>query len=119
MLSVCFEVIYGRNRFSNDNSGLNIGGIGYQNEDFERLLACQSPVYQISVNDSVYQNLKFHFYEHPDKGQKGLLTTISTAGFSEGKNVLKVRKIQADSLQTLSSFDSIPFWYRGEQKKAD
>ena len=24
MLSVCFEVIYGRNRFSNDNSGFNI-----------------------------------------------------------------------------------------------
>ena len=26
MLSVCFEVIYGRNRFSNDNSGLKKRG---------------------------------------------------------------------------------------------
>ena len=46
-------------------------------------------IYQIMVNDSIYENLTFRFYAHPHKDQKGLLTVIPTEGFKSGENVLK------------------------------
>lgn len=100
--------------FNFDNGDLNIDMADYDDEDFEKLLACQSSIYQISVNDSVYQDLKFHFYEHPAHDQKGLLTTISTDAFVDGENLLEVKKVRSDSARTVREFASVPFWYKGK-----
>ena len=93
---------------------MNISGADYSDEDFKKLLACQSSIYEISVNDSVYQDLKFHFYVHPAKDQKGLLTTIPTSAFLKGENILRVKKIQGDSARSVKDFASVPFWYIGD-----
>ena len=70
-------------------------------------------VEQISVNDSVYTNLSYHFYIHPDKKQKGILATIPTDNFIVGENKLAVEKVRIDSLGLgkTTPFASISFWY--------
>ncbi|MCP4458577.1 MAG: ABC transporter permease [Cytophagales bacterium] len=94
------------------DGNVSIGGSDYSDENFEKLLDCQSSIYQISINDSVYQDLNYHFYVHPAKEQKGLLTTIPTDAFLEGENLLKVKKIQDDSTKSVTDFASVPFWYK-------
>ena len=75
------------------------------------MLECHSSIYQVSINDSIYTDLSYYFYEHPSKDQQGLLTTISTDGFLIGENLLKVEKIdRSDSLPEYHDFVSIPFW---------
>ena len=63
MLSVCFEVIYGRNRFSNDNFGLDNFGL---NKDFgdpwivdEWEEQAYRSIRQVSLNYRVGTTIKF------------------------------------------------------------
>ncbi|MEQ9401964.1 MAG: hypothetical protein RIM99_00145 [Cyclobacteriaceae bacterium] len=90
----------------------------YSDEDFEELLECQSAIYEVSVNDSVYQDLSYYFYVHPAKDQRGLLTTIPTDAFMEGENMLKLRKkiVQGNNPDSIGyrSMARIPFWYKGQ-----
>lgn len=96
--------------FESNEGNLNIQGKG-NNADLETMLACHASIYQIWVNDSIYSELKYYFYEHPSKGQQGLLTTISTHGFEKGENVLKIKKMnRSDSLETFEDHVYIPFW---------
>ncbi len=90
---------------------LQITGIDYSNEDQQKLMQCQQAIYQLSINDSIYTSLKYHFYEHPSKQQKGLLVTIPTDGFKIGENQLNVKKMSSDSTGDFQAYASVPFWY--------
>ena len=95
-----------------ESGGFHITNKDYSLEDFEKLLLCHSSVYQVAVNDSVYTDLTYRFYEHPQKDQKGLLTVIPTDAFVNGENILKVNKIRADSAgATTINYVTVPFWY--------
>jgi hypothetical protein len=104
--------------FTTTREGANfqIGSVNYSDEDIKSLLDCQSSIYQLIINDSVYQDLSFYFYEHPSKSQKGLLTTIPTSGFRSGENILKVNKVRLDSakVESITDYVKIPFWFRKE-----
>jgi len=104
---------------ANVNKGnLNINGMDHSGEDFDKVLSCQSGIYEVSINDSVYQELTYYFYEHPAKRQKGLLTTIPTGAFLDGENILRLRKIrkikvEEDSVRNgYGKLALIPFWYK-------
>jgi hypothetical protein len=99
-----------------DGAHFQIGDVDYSEEDAKALLSCQSSIYQLLVNDSIYSNLSFYFFVHPAKDQKGLLTTIPTDDFLKGENILKVNKVRLDSLGNpeASPFVKIPFWYNPE-----
>ena len=86
----------------------------YTKEDFETLLSCHASIYEIAVNDSVYEDLSFHFYDHPAKVQKGLLTVIPTDSFKTGENTLEVRKISLDSVgnEIAKDYALVPFWFK-------
>ncbi|MEP3390101.1 MAG: hypothetical protein ABJO02_18050, partial [Reichenbachiella sp.] len=77
------------------------------------ILTCLSGLFQISINDSIYQDLNFRFYNHPNKNQKGLITVIPTTEFMIGENVLDIKKVRLDSVQNKKLYDlaTIPFWY--------
>lgn len=90
---------------------LQITGRDFSAEDSEQLLSCQKSIYEVSVNDSVYTSLKYHFYIHPQKDQKGLLATIPSEGLVQGENVLTVRKISPDSTKGFVDYVSVPFWF--------
>ncbi|MEO9484772.1 MAG: hypothetical protein ABJG47_15035 [Ekhidna sp.] len=90
---------------------LQITGVDYSSEDRQKLLECQASIYQLSINDSTYSDLKYHFYIHPAQEQKGLLVTIPTDSFLLGENTLEVKKVSRDSTRSFQRFVNIPFWY--------
>lgn len=96
-----------------NSGGFTFSAKDYSREDFDQLLSCQSAIYQISVNDSIYSELVYRFYTHPSKEQKGLLTVIPTDHFIVGENVLSVKKIHLDTDRTESVVDYafVPFWF--------
>lgn len=98
------------------NNNLHIGNQSFADEDFEQLLTCLTSVYQIFVNDSLYTDLKFRFYTHPSKSQRGIITAIPTDGFFKGENVLQLKKVTIDSagVRTPEDFTTIPFWYQAQ-----
>ncbi|MEO9869625.1 hypothetical protein [Ekhidna sp.] len=97
-----------------NNGGFQITNKDYSGEDFEQLLSCHASIYQIAINDSIYSDLKFRFYIHPHKDQKGLITVIPTVAFNKGENVLAIKKVEIDTLEssTFSDFVQIPFWFK-------
>jgi len=78
-------------------------------------LICMSKLYEIRVDDSVFQQPAFRFYEHPNNGERGLLTILDLAGMERGPHHLQVKKLrinEVDDRDTLLMQDhfSIPFW---------
>ncbi|WP_462249495.1 hypothetical protein [Ekhidna sp.] len=94
-----------------EGGNFQITGIDYSEENQEKLLECQKSIYEINVNDSIYSSLKYHFFVHPAKDQKGILVTIPTEGFNIGENLLSIKKISRDSTIGFRDFVKIPFWY--------
>lgn len=101
------------NRLKLEVKGTNIqiSAIDYAEEDQQKLLECQKSIYEIRINDSIYVDLKYHFYIHPHKEQKGLLATVPTGAFIIGENDLSVRKLSNDTTAGFVDFVKIPFWY--------
>ena len=98
------------------DGGFVITGKDYSGEDFDRLIGCLSSIYEIKVNDSLYQELNYFYYEHPAKNQRGLLTRIPTDNFEVGDNLLQIRKVSIldqDSVKyNYQNVARIPFWYQ-------
>ncbi|WP_456457724.1 hypothetical protein [Reichenbachiella sp.] len=96
-----------------DGGSLNINSRKNSPEEYATILTCLSGLFQISINDSIYQDLNFRFYNHPNKNQKGLITVIPTTEFMIGENVLDIKKVRLDSVQNKKLYDlaTIPFWY--------
>lgn len=101
-----------RTEFKNNN--LHIGDQKFADEDLDKILSCLCSIYQISINDSVYNDLKYRFYTHPARDQRGIITSIPTDDFLDGENVLEIKKILIDSagVKTPDDYTIIPFWYQ-------
>jgi hypothetical protein len=84
----------------------------YASDDKAQLLQCLSNLYQISVNDSIYQGINYYFYDHPAKQQKGIMAMISTAALAKGENTLVIRKTYRDEegKAVIEDHSHIPFW---------
>ncbi|MEN0004807.1 MAG: hypothetical protein AAF798_11710 [Bacteroidota bacterium] len=79
----------------------------------EELLDCLSKLYQVYVNDSLYQDLHYFFEEKGETAQPGLTTIINVSQYGRGEQLLYI-----DSYRYISSQDTIkarsrariPFW---------
>ncbi|HBH06939.1 MAG TPA: hypothetical protein DDX92_10110 [Flavobacteriales bacterium] len=103
-------------KFEFDN-GLSIGSENIEDEDKKMLLQCLTEYYEVSINDSVCEHLKYHFYEHPSKNQKGILTVLSTDQFRRGENVILVKTNYIDSDDSVfvsKDYAHIPVWISKE-----
>ncbi|MEP5237559.1 MAG: hypothetical protein ABJQ38_01290, partial [Flavobacteriaceae bacterium] len=99
-----------------EGGNLHIGNQNFADEDFGKALLCMSSIYQVSINDSLYQDLNFRFFTHPDKDQKGIITVIPTDHFLQGENILDIKRIELDSIGSplAEDFATIPFWFRSQ-----
>jgi len=79
-------------------------------------IICLNQFFQISVNDSVYQNVEFLYEKIDGAGVKGLVTYLPTQQFKTGRNTLKIKNTEADSLpkQHTGTYATIPFWFAPE-----
>ena len=100
-------------KFNTSDGNLNLTDQEYAEEDKIKLMDCLSLLYQVSVNDSIYSDLKYYYYSHPSKGQKGLMTMINSSGFKKGENIMRIKKvyINEDSDKEVDDFATVPFWY--------
>ncbi len=100
-----------------DDENFIITAKDYSGEDFDQAISCLGSIYEVAINDSVYQELNYYFYEHSSHEQRGLLTTISTDDFKHGENILRLRKVrkieEGDSTRNgYERLARIPFWYK-------
>lgn len=100
-----------------DDENFSITGKDYSGEDFEKSISCLSSIYEVSINDSIYQEVNYYFYEHPSQNQRGLLAMISTEDLLPGENVMRLRKVLkiADGDSTRNGYQKmalIPFWFK-------
>lgn len=100
-------------KFEFSARGLRIDNQNYEEEDFVKLLSCQSSIYKVFVNDSLYAENKYYFFTHPTNQQRGLMTMLSTSGFKKGENTLLIKKsiFDDDENETLENYAYVPFWF--------
>ena len=67
------------------------------------LISYVSSKVEIVINDSIYRNIDFMCYNHPDSYRNVFLCYIPTENFKKGKNILLFGQSQ-----------TIPFWFSGK-----
>ena len=82
--------------------------------DAKRAVECHAKRFKIYVDDSLYTNLSYKFYDHPLRKNVGLLTILDVDHLERGEHdinvvVLLQEDIQRDSLSFRETI-RIPFW---------
>ena len=73
---------------------------------------CLSSIYRIRVNDSLFTEVDYQLYQHPNQQERGLRTTLDVDYLQRGRHDLIVEKVKTKKKDSLSwrTFSSIPFW---------
>lgn len=89
----------------------------YAEEDADKLLGCLSRLYNVHINDSLYTDLDFYFYIHPNKDEKGLRTMVYTGNLLRGKNVIRITRQSLNRKKELYEVKliEIPFWLESRE----
>lgn len=74
-------------------------------------LGCIASYYHITINDSLYKDLEFMFYNPPEVKEKGVSTYIPIQNLSPGKHLITLKKAEPDSTDKQDYLYKIPFWY--------
>lgn len=74
---------------------------------------CYQKLHRIFVNDSLYSDLELIKYDHPNQGESGVLAYVPTADFQNGKNVLRVEKLDAEPEEIRRQMQAV-FWFAGD-----
>jgi hypothetical protein len=85
------------------------------NMDADIALDCHSQRFQIFVNDSLFENIKYRFYDHPERKNNGLTTILDVSFLSRGEHNLKIKVLFPESVADKDTLvfrqnDNIPFW---------
>lgn len=79
----------------------------------DSLLACLTSIYEVTIDDSLYQNLKYYYLEHPNRGEKGVYTTLDIRNLASGHHLLKIDyqhwRENQDTV-VIKNWATIPFW---------
>ncbi|MCU0346757.1 MAG: hypothetical protein MUC59_07425 [Saprospiraceae bacterium] len=84
--------------------------------DFPKLsLECLSSLYELRINDSLYQKPGYRFFRHPNKDERGLLALLDVAYLPRGEHEIILRKLGRDTTEgsealIMKDFVRFPFW---------
>jgi len=67
------------------------------NQKIKKSLSCISKIYTVSIDSIRLQTQDYVFYQHPNSGEKGLLTGINTNSLENGKHKLIIQKKSLDN----------------------
>ena len=82
----------------------------------DSIMLCLNKMHNIYIDDSLYTDIKFKFYDHPERQKKGLLTIIDVNHLRRGEHHIKTMTYFIPSFtsknDTLRLQESafIPFW---------
>ena len=81
------------------------------NQRIDNSLSCMSQIYNVSLDSSLVQSLDYVFYQHPNSGERGLLTGISIDGLQSGKHKLVIeKKVVKNNAIDIGKTIEIPFF---------
>jgi hypothetical protein len=78
-------------------------------------MICMSQLHQIYVDDSLYNDVKFRFYEHLERKRTGLLTILNVDHLERGEHFIKTmtyfhEEVRKGDTIILKESALIPFW---------
>ncbi len=74
-----------------------------------RHLQCFHSLYSMKLNDKSLQSIEWQFYEHPNKGEKGIIHYLFTDSLPNGKNLLYIEQLPLEEGKESKQWE-IPFW---------
>lgn len=85
------------------------------NMNADLALDCHSQRFKIYVNDTLLNNLKYRFHEHPTRKNIGLLTVLDVGYLPRGEHAIKVdvKILESSNVKDTLFFSEsvvIPFW---------
>lgn len=111
---------YQPSRKSGFSSGIHINQDRFGLEDptvkeanADSLLACLTSIYTVKIDDSTYQDLQYYYMEHPNRGEKGIFTTLNIENLAPGHHLLRVsyqKWYEYQDTVVTKNWVSIPFW---------
>ncbi|MEM9889135.1 MAG: hypothetical protein AAF849_24895 [Bacteroidota bacterium] len=96
-----------------DENGFGLNEPSVEEASADSLLACLSSIYSIKIDDSLYQDLRFYYMEHPNRGELGIQTVVNIKSLTSGHHLLKVEyKDWSEYRDTvrIKNWANIPFW---------
>ncbi|MEM8524880.1 MAG: hypothetical protein AAGG68_09560 [Bacteroidota bacterium] len=95
------------------NSSIGLGDPTVEEASSDSLLACLVSIYQVSVDDSLYQDQQYYYLEHPNRGELGIHTVLSIKSLEAGHHQIKIDyqhwQEHQDTIIT-KNLATIPFW---------
>lgn len=93
------------------DKGLQVNDPIIEEADAKALLRCLARSYNLYLNDSLLTQQQFYYFEHSNKGEKGLRTVIDTKHLESGQHHIQINQweLKKDSL-TEENYITIPFW---------
>lgn len=73
------------------------------------LLQCFETLYQVFLNDEKLTSIEWQFYQHPNKGENGIISYIPIDSLKERKNVLRIEEKERKGEDEKRIYE-IPFW---------
>jgi hypothetical protein len=100
------------------SSGFVIGDFGEYKSEIkfpEESLRCLSSLFILQINDSLFQNLQYRFFEHSNEGEKGLITMLDVSYLPRGQHEVIIKILGRDTVQDsgiliIRDVISFPFW---------
>ena len=107
---VCPDLEPGHHTGLKLRGGITAGQIINYKADPEKLLDCMKQLWRVSIDDSLYTDVNFRFYEHPLREQNGLFAMIPIHHLDRSEHFVKIdrHRVQQDSLQW---FDGRHIWF--------
>lgn len=81
------------------------------NPSSDSSLICVQDLYQITIDDSLFTDLNYHYFRYEGYGERGLKTIIDVDYLPRGEHLLTVdfQNIDNDSL-VWEALETVPFW---------
>lgn len=97
------------------SSAVKINLEDFRDNAADTALLCFSMLHDVYIDDSLYQDIDYHFYTHPSHKEKGVISHLDVAHLERGKHDLRIdlkEKVEeTDSIKT-KHLVGFPFWIK-------
>ena len=76
----------------------------------EDILACMRQLWRVSIDDSLYTDVKFRFYNHPKREQPGMMSIIPIHHLDNTEHFIKIDRHRVNS-DTMRWYEGRNLWF--------
>jgi len=96
-----------------NQQGINISDPEIEEANPDSLLECLSNLYEVKIDDSLFQDIIYYYLVHPNHNEKGIYTVLDIKNYPRGHHLLEINtKVWKEQRDTVVSKNVavIPFW---------